>query len=88
MTANVFSVISFLELTNTITITSNSLLYIAIAVVLLFINYRILIANGKSSTILIDYEEKVTSTMRVIFIVYLVVSVLLCAYTAYLVRNR
>jgi hypothetical protein len=90
MSFNIFTLLSILELSLNIKF-NGSLLYIATGLCIIGINYYLLIANDKSVAILNFYKKNwnvhQNKQALVAFIVYVVVSIVLCVYSAYLIRN-
>ncbi len=92
MSFNLFTLFSPLRVYQIIKL-KGSLLYIAFALGIMAINYYFLMANNKSEAIFKYYKERETSKKNknkkpiIAFCIYVVASLLLCGYTAYLVKN-
>ena len=92
MTFNVFTILSFTIKYEIIEI-NPYILSIFIMLPLMGINYYFLISNNKSRGIINLYEEKWKLKKNdfiylIVFLFYVIISILSCGYAAYLIKNH
>ena len=93
MGSNVFTILSLIAKYETIEI--NPIVYSMLVMLpIMGINYLLLIRNNKSENIINLYaekwksKEKYNSIFLIFFLIYVVLSVISCGYTAYLIKNH
>jgi hypothetical protein len=87
VSSNIFTMLAVLELRGIIKI-KGTFLYIAVAVSVLIINYFFLMTDNKSALIIEFYQQRrLGKVYDAAFYIYVLLSLISCGCTAYLVRN-
>ena len=88
MCSNIITLLSFLLILGKVNYNKKTT-YILLALLFMTINYYFLIHDGKSKRIIEQYEKAAKSQwFSVLFWLYAIVSVILCAYASYLVKTN